>query len=53
MNKSLQTPIPDTVTDAYFENINEDKTWTRVNTQNAIHMMGPENIDIAGSNSFY
>ena len=52
MYKSMGTPIIDTAVAANFANTNANETFIRESTRNVIHMMGPLNFDIGGSNSY-
>lgn len=51
MYNSLQTPIPDTDTNAHFENNYKHSGWIQ-GSRNTVHMMCPLNFDIACSNSY-
>ena len=52
MYKSTQTTIPDTMVAANFANNNTNETFIQESVRQGIHMMGPLNFDIAGSNSY-
>ena len=52
MYKSTETPIIDTAVAANFANTTANETFIREGTRNVIHMMGPLNFDIGGSNSY-
>ena len=52
MYKSTQTTIADTIVAANFANINTNEAFIQESVHHGIHMMGPLNFDIAGSNSY-
>ena len=52
MYKSLQTTIPNAMGVANFANNNSNEAWIQESTRHGIHMMGPLNFDVSGSNSY-
>lgn len=48
MNKFLQTPIPETLTNAYFEKNNENEASVQGSIQNVIYSMGYQFLYFVG-----